>query len=192
MSKVHTLEKNGKVKNNPNKDAHQQNSTNDQRDTSQQNFTVSAINGRDDLNDYREDFLFSIGEVKANCWNLDSAATRHVCNDRAFFNSLDESLKGRVKMPNGEYIDVMGIGTVKLSFLDGNDNINKAKMEEVVYAPSAVGNFLSVSRLTKLNYRVEFSRSRGEIKYRNIVVGIANVTENGMFSLRQPCKESVF
>lgn len=99
--------------------------------------------------------MFSIGEVKANDWNLDSAATRHVCNDKEIFDCLDESLQGRIKMPNGEYVDVMGIGTVKLSFLDGNGNMNKAKVKDVVYAPSAAGNFLSVSRLTQLNYRVD-------------------------------------
>lgn len=146
---------------------------------------VQNDDSSDDDYEKKTDFLFSIGKAKTGDWNLDSAATRHVCNDKSFFDRLDESEQGTLKMPNGERIKVMGVGTGKLSFLDGNGTTRTATVKEVVYAPSAISNFLSVSKLTKLNYRVEFSRTKAEIKYKNKRIGMARMTESGMFSLRQ-------
>lgn len=43
-------------------------------------------------------------------WLLDSGCTHHMMPDLSLFESLDETYSARVKLGNGEYIMVKGVG----------------------------------------------------------------------------------
>lgn len=142
----------------------------------------------DACQEFETDFLFSIGNnISNNDWMLDSGATRHVSNDKEFFMTLDESYKSQVEVASGQFVDVEGIGTGKVTFLDEKGVFRTAMGTEVLYAPKLVGNVLSVSRLTKMKFKLEFDESTCVIKYNGKTIGVADCKHN-LYRLRQPHK----
>lgn len=56
-------------------------------------------------------------------WWLDSCINIHVCNDRAFFFSYQDSSGGSMIIANGIAINVLDSGNVNLSFISRKNNI---------------------------------------------------------------------
>ena len=83
-------------------------------------------------------------------WVMDSAASMHICRDRAMFETLctDEDL-GNIIVGNDEKMKVHGVGTVCLKLHDGT--IKKAL--NVRFVPDASKNVLSLSVLASRGYR---------------------------------------
>lgn len=88
-------------------------------------------------------------------------------------------------MANGQYMKALGIGLVTVKIKNENGGIRKLVIQNVLYVPSLVGSVLSVSKLTDQNYKVEFNKSVGKLKFSNTVIGIADKTVNGLYILRQ-------
>lgn len=156
--------------------------------------TKQGRNGRDDSDGKKSDkvnsveesnFLFAIGGNKKRGWIIDSGATKHVAHNKDFFAELNESYKSSVELANGETANVHGIGTGILTFVNERGNIHKAKVTDVLYAPKLVGNVLSVRRLAKNNFKVEFDDRICQIKQAGRQVGVAD-TVGGLYVLRQP------
>lgn len=109
------------------------------------------------------------GSVKNKSeWVMDSAASMHICRDRAMFETLctDESL-GNIVVGNDEKMKVQGVGTVCLKLHDGT--IKKAL--NVRYVPDASKNVLSLSVLASRGYRfVGRGRSCKVYKGRNLIL----------------------
>lgn len=62
-----------------------------------------------------------LGSVKNKSeWVMDSAASMHICRDRAMFETLctDENL-GNIIVGNDEKMKVQGVGTIRLKLHDG-------------------------------------------------------------------------
>lgn len=131
-----------------------------------------------------KEFLFKFGRKHSNGWMLDSGATRHAVRDKSFFTTIDETHKSSVEVANGELTVVKGIGSGNLMFIDDNGNRHEAKTTEVLYAPDLVSNILSIKRLPSKGFRVEFSDTRCEIKYKGKVIGIGDVV-GSLYILRQ-------
>lgn len=51
--------------------------------------------------------LFSIGCANADDWILDSGATRDVCSNESYFETLDMSYKSSVEVANGQFLPVL-------------------------------------------------------------------------------------
>lgn len=130
-------------------------------------------------------FMFSIGNTQKKGWIIDSGATKHVVNNKSFFTDIDESYKSTVELANGETICICGIGIGNLTFLDESGNIREVKTTDVLYAPKLVGNVLSVRRLTRNGFTVEFDGEKCQIKHKNQQIGVADTT-NELYVLRQP------
>lgn len=128
------------------------------------------------------DNVLSIGNLRANKWILDSGATRHACHNKNHFKTLDKSYRGRI----------LGIGSVILKLVNEHGKVHTATVNNVLYVPTLIGSMLSISRLTSLNYKIEFGRLFGELKYNNVQIGVADLTSNGTFTLRESRTVDIF
>lgn len=142
------------------------------------NDQVKLVDEKSIESEYRTDFLFTVGNISKDEWMIDSGATRHASNDINFFISLDNTYKSQVEVANGEFVNVEGIGTGVLSFVDKKGTVRSAMTKDVLYAPKLVGNVLSVSRLTKMGFMVEFSESVCSIKQNGETIGVGDSKDN--------------
>lgn len=83
-------------------------------------------------------------------WVLDNAASVHICNDRAMFDTLNENEEyGDIKVGNKHKMKVEGVGSVRFKLHDG---VVKTALN-VKYVPNASANILSLGILTSRGYR---------------------------------------
>ncbi|EOY09431.1 Uncharacterized protein TCM_024849 [Theobroma cacao] len=88
---------------------------------------------------------------KTNIWLLNSACSHHLTGNKSLFTTLDTSFKSKVKIGDGNYLDILGIGTVNV------DTVSRSKtIISVHYVPSANHNLLSVGQLGKEHYALLF------------------------------------
>lgn len=78
-------------------------------------------------------------EQKNEQWLIDSACSNHMTGEKDCFQGLDSNVQSRVKIGNGDYMKVGGIGSIGVQTKKGNGLIN-----EVLYVPDADQNLLSV------------------------------------------------
>lgn len=81
-----------------------------------------------------------------------------------------------INLPNGKLIcySCRSCSRGKLTFLDRKVDINSATANEVLHTPKLFGNIISMSKLTKFNFKVEFDASIGAIKHKVKLIGVAN------------------
>ena len=76
-----------------------------------------------EVDDAHEEQLFAVTYFSiyesSNSWLLDSGCTYHLCNNVELLNFLDDTYKSKVKMGNGEAIEVKGRSTVSTSTISG-------------------------------------------------------------------------
>lgn len=71
------------------------------------------------------------------------------------FINLDKSLKSRVRIGNGEYLEVKGKGTVAMESCAGTKLIS-----DVMYVPKIDQNLLSVGQLVEKGFKVIFEEEK--------------------------------
>ncbi|KAG6508607.1 hypothetical protein ZIOFF_033983 [Zingiber officinale] len=82
--------------------------------------------------------------VTRRSWLVDSGCTHHMSYDEKSFANLDRSFCAKVKIGNGDYIDVEGRGDVVVDGLKGRKLIS-----DVLYVPKIDQNLLSVGQLVQ-------------------------------------------
>ncbi|GJU60797.1 retrovirus-related pol polyprotein from transposon TNT 1-94 [Tanacetum coccineum] len=83
-------------------------------------------------------------------WVLDNAASSHICNDRAMFETLnDKGQFGEIKVGSKQMMKIEGVGSVRFKLHDGS--VKTAL--NVKYVPGAARNILSLGVLTSRGYR---------------------------------------
>ncbi|KAL6579885.1 hypothetical protein OROMI_007909 [Orobanche minor] len=115
------------------------------------------INAVDGDGDGDGDFFFTETIVVADStdekkseWVLDSAASVHICKDRAMFDTLQsEGQLGEIKVGNAQKVKIEGVGSVRFKLHDGT--VKTAL--NVKYVPGATANLLSLGVLTSRGYR---------------------------------------
>lgn len=137
--------------------------------------------------EYETDFLFAVGITSKDVHLIDSGATRHANNDEGFFTSLDTTYKSKIEVANGQFANVEGIGTGVLSFVEEKGTIRTALAKDVLYAPKWVTNVLSVSRLSKMGFTIEFGKTTCSITQNGKTIGVGDVSDNTYY-LRRPYK----
>ena len=93
---------------------------------------------------------FSINE-SSDSWLLDNGCIHHLCNNVEMFKFLDDTYKSKVKVENGEAVEVKGRGTVSISTISGIKTIF-----DVLYTPDMSKNLLSVGQMLETNYSLHF------------------------------------
>lgn len=112
---------------------------------------------------------------------MDSGASRHTCNDRAFFKELHESAQPDIKVGNGVALQVVGEGNVALFNASGAC----IQLTNVLYVPSMVVNLVSVYCLAQQGVRTLFD---GQAAYLTMghdhdLIDIARAMPPGLYVL---------
>ncbi|XP_016715378.1 uncharacterized protein [Gossypium hirsutum] len=99
-------------------------------------------------------FYFSSSTLYES-WLVDSGCTNHMnCNEK-IFKDLDRSLKSRVRIGNGEYLEVKGKDTVAIESYDGTKMFS-----DVLFVPKIDQNLLSVGKFIKNRFNVMFEEEK--------------------------------
>ena len=87
-------------------------------------------------------------------WLIDSGCTNHMTNDKELFIDLRPTDLTKVKIKNGDYISVKGIGTIAITSAEGTKRIS-----DVLYVPKIDQTLLSVGQLIEKGFKVIFEYS---------------------------------
>ncbi|KMQ86606.1 integrase core domain protein [Lasius niger] len=86
---------------------------------------------------------------------LDSGATKHMTNDRAFFSSF-RKLESTMSNADGHRAKVAGIDSAIISYRLKSGEVKRLQLNDVLYVPTLLDNRLSVSRALKSDLVVHF------------------------------------
>ena len=93
----------------------------------------------------------------ANDWWIDSGATRHVCNDKSFFNTYESVDDGTILyMGNSSIATIKGKGTMDLEFTFGKI----VSLTNVCHVPEVRKNLASGSLLNKHGFKLVFESDK--------------------------------
>ena len=81
-------------------------------------------------------------DITSETWLIDSGCTHHMTHDKGMFVKLDKTRFLKVRIGNGDYIKVKGIGDIAIDFDSG-----KRIIFDVLYVPEIDQNLLSVRQL---------------------------------------------
>ena len=116
-----------------------------------------------------------------HCWYIDSGATQHMSGDRAAFVEYAAIPPKAVYMGDNNKQDAVGQGSVKM-VLDVSGSALKAKFTNVLFVPNLKSNLISVSRLIKDGFSVQFGAAGCDILKNGVVVA-QGVSENRLYRL---------
>lgn len=102
---------------------------------------------------------------------LDSGATSHTTSDRNLFTELHPVHGKKVKLANGNKVDIAGIGTCKLQL----QNAAKATLTNVLLVPEIKGNFKSIPALTRKGFEINFYNEKADIVFNGKVILHASI-----------------
>ena len=93
-------------------------------------------------------------------WIIDSGASSHICNDKDLFVEMNEFIDNehKIGVGNGEKVQVMGKGIVKLIVYDSKRNSVTMALNEVLYAPGMDGNFISFKKILRMGHVYDFDK----------------------------------
>ena len=84
-------------------------------------------------------------------WLIDSGCTSHMTPRLSDFKELDHSHKSKVKIENGDLLDVKGKGVVAVETPTGTKYIS-----DVLFVPEISHSLLSVGQMLEKNYSLYF------------------------------------
>lgn len=116
-----------------------------------------------------ENYCFNVSDKITSEWYIDSGASSHMTNDRSFFTEYQES-KSYVELADGRKIISNGVGVGKLKCLNDNNKTTVILVKNVLFVPDLGTSLLSVNKLTKLGFKVEFDKDVCYIKANNKVL----------------------
>lgn len=134
-------------------------------------------------------------EVKCKCfmmakpkkpesdWYIDSGTTSHMSNDLKIFEELKMGKKHPVELPDGRIIFSSGIGEGFLECINGDGHIGQILMKNVQNVPDLDTNLLSVRKLTKLGFKVNFDQNDCFICEDQTIIASGRVDENNLYKL---------
>ncbi|KAI5390160.1 hypothetical protein KIW84_075471 [Lathyrus oleraceus] len=114
-----------------------------------------------------------------NVWYLDSGCSNHMIGKKKAFIKINSSFGSKVKLGNGEHVEVKGKGNIGVTTKQGSKVIH-----ESLYVPELDENLLSIGQLLEHDYSLNFeNRECGffDSKRKNDVV--VKMTNNRSFPL---------
>ena len=100
-----------------------------------------------------------------NKWVVDSAASRHMCNERKQFIGRLKRLSQvkEITVGDGSIVQANFEGTVKLR-IKAINQVRKFKLRKVLFVPELKYNLLSVSQASESGKSVQFDKNGAQIK----------------------------
>ncbi|XP_058783534.1 uncharacterized protein LOC131658238 [Vicia villosa] len=112
-------------------------------------------------------------------WYLDSSYSNHMTREMEAFINIDSSFGSKVKLDNGEHVEVKGKGSIGVTMKQGNKFIH-----DTLYVPKLDENLLSSGQLLKHNYSLNFKNKECIIIDSEIrSVSVVKITSNKSFPL---------
>ena len=112
-------------------------------------------------------------------WIVDSAASRHMCNDRKQFKDLKRLDKGKeIRVGDGSLVRANFEGTIKLRIRAINQ-VRKFKLRKVLFVPELKYNLLSVSQASESGKNVHFDKNGAQIKDVTSQETVGTATKDG-------------
>ena len=150
------------------------------KETSSQNHAVNEVRG---TGGDEHSYVMNLKVTKSNCEHfcsktfsdkvnmsllVDSGATTHIVCDRDKFETFDQSYncnKHTIELADGSRSTgaVKGIGKVKTTFHDRQNNPHDCILDNVLYVPSYKQDIFSVQAATEKGTKVNFSPGHSEI-----------------------------
>ncbi|CAL2245496.1 unnamed protein product [Prunus armeniaca] len=84
-------------------------------------------------------------------WYIDSGCSNHMTGNGSLLTDIRTNVVGKVQMPNGELVNVAGMGTLAIDTTKGRKYI-----KEVTYLPGLKENLLSVGQMDEHGYYLAF------------------------------------
>jgi len=99
-----------------------------------------------ETDDEEEELIFVAtcfaSDIASETWLIDSGCTHHMRHDKDMFVKLNRTHSSKVRIGNGDYIEVKGIGDIVIDAGSGTKIIS-----DVLYVPEINQNLLSVGQL---------------------------------------------
>ncbi|KAI5417614.1 hypothetical protein KIW84_042290 [Lathyrus oleraceus] len=114
-----------------------------------------------------------------NVWYLDSGYSNHMTGKKEAFINIDSSFDSKVKLGNGEHVEVKGKGSIGVTTKQGSKVIH-----DTLYVLELDENLLGTGQLLEHGYSLNFENRECRIfdsKRRNVVV--VKMTSNRSFPL---------
>jgi len=115
-----------------------------------------------ETDDEKEEYLFVetcfASDITSETWLIDSGCTHQMTHDKGMFVKLDKTHFLKLRIGNGDYIEVKGIGDIAIDFGSG-----KSIISDVLYVPKIDQNLLSVGQLLEKDYIVVFKDKTCEV-----------------------------
>ena len=99
--------------------------------------------------------IFETNHDTEMIWYLDNGASNHMCGDRSFFLSLDETVTGKVRFGDDSRIDIRGKGSIRFVFDGGEKKI----LNNVYYIPWLRRNIISLGQATEAGCEVHMKNN---------------------------------
>ncbi|VVA36399.1 PREDICTED: Retrovirus-related Pol poly from transposon, partial [Prunus dulcis] len=87
-------------------------------------------------------------------WYIDSGCSNHMTGNKELLIDINTNVTGKVQMPTGELVGIIGMGTLVLDTGSGTKYI-----KEVMYLPGLKENLLSVGQMDEHGYHLVFGSS---------------------------------
>jgi len=123
-----------------------------------------ATRGANCSRDYyeKEEHLFVAtcfaSDITSETWLIDSGCTHHMTHDKSMFVKLHKTRFSKVRIGNGDYIEVQGISDIVIDSDSG-----KRIISDVLYVPEIDQNLLSVGQLLEKDYADVFKDKTCEV-----------------------------
>lgn len=99
-------------------------------------------------------------------WVLDSGASDHMCFNKNDFTYIDETMDKKVKIGDGSYIEVKGMGKVKLKAWNGQRWLD-TELNNVLFVPQLKMNLFSVGKVLDKEMFLKSDKEKCEIIDKN-------------------------
>lgn len=86
-----------------------------------------------------------------NVWSFDSGCSNHMTGKKETFINIDSSFDSKVKLGNGEHVEVKGKGNIGVTTKQGSKVIHNT-----LYVPELDKNLLSIGQLLEHGYSLNF------------------------------------
>jgi len=87
-------------------------------------------------------------------WIIDSGCTNHMTHDKELFKELNKSNISKVRIRNGEQLDVKGTRTISIKI-----HSNIKLIFDVLYVLDITQNLLSVAQMLEKGYKASFENN---------------------------------
>lgn len=115
-------------------------------------------------------------DLNANCWIIDSGATKHVTWDRTKFKEFQSMDMGSYKLYKGNNSseDVLGVGEYHLCTSKGKNLV----LHETFNSLGMKQNLLSINRLVGDGFDIRFNKNRVSFRVNNVLFAWGSLVDN--------------